>query len=120
MFDFKKQNEYTTNLNRLTYSFNKAIFESEEMRLADGQLVFTNYDGNLTRYTINKDYLVRAAGEFKDTFNFKFSALKIDTLSGQQGKEIYQRLNCNISEGDLSLNFYKKIYANAILKNIDK
>ena len=46
MMDYKNQNESICDLNRLTYSVNKDIFENEKMTVIDNEITFKGYSGN--------------------------------------------------------------------------
>lgn len=124
LLDFKKQNEGITDLNRLSYSINKAIFESKEMMLnySNDELIFSDYYGNTTEYIIAEDYFLRRKGEFIDTFKLATKRLHIDIQQSPSKNEQYQRLNWNlmIDKKVINLNFYKKIYADELLREIDK
>lgn len=124
LLDFKKQNEGITDLNRLSYSINKAIFESKEMMLnySNDELIFSDYYGNTTEYIIAEDYFLRRKGEFIDTFKLATKQLHIDIKQSPSKNEQYQRLNWDlmIDKKVINLNFYKKIYADELLKEIDK
>ncbi|TEB41140.1 hypothetical protein D0809_27035, partial [Flavobacterium circumlabens] len=45
MIDFRNQNQLVNDLNRLTYSLNKDIFEKEKMNRTDNELSFKGYAG---------------------------------------------------------------------------
>lgn len=124
LLDFKKQNEGITDLNRLSYSINKTIFESKEMSLNynSDELIFSDYYGNTTEYVIAEDYFLRRKGEFIDTFKLATKQLHIDILQSPSKNDQYQRLSWNlmIDKKVINLNFYKKIYADELLKEIDK
>ena len=115
--DFKKQNESIADINRLTYSINKGIFESEDMQLINNEIHFKSYDASNTTYKLTNNYLTKQTDEFIDTFHLKINKMIIDTLASNSNKENYQRLKCilKINDQNIDLNFYKKIYANKIL-----
>lgn len=55
LLDFKNQNQPVNDLNRLTYSVNKDIFENDKMQIRQEELVFTGYSGELVRYSVQED-----------------------------------------------------------------
>lgn len=116
--DFKKQNEYVADLNRWSYSVNKAIFESNRMSLDEKSLSFVTYNGEIITYEFQDEKIVRQSGAFRDTFNMAVQRVHIDTLRSPMGYTIYQRLQCQIAEGEVltKMNFYKKIYANQLIE----
>lgn len=120
LFDFKKQNESITDLNRLSYTINKAIFESEIMELKnDEELVFTGYYGNEIYYKLSKDYLICQREDYVDTFHLETRRIHIDILPSTLKNEEYQRLTWQllIDKNKINLNFYKKIYADKLLNS---
>ncbi|TRW27541.1 hypothetical protein FMM05_02565 [Flavobacterium zepuense] len=123
LFDFKKQNQQINDVNRLTYSLQKGIYDSELMMLLDDDaLIFNNYDGSKSRYNYTAEYFVLERENLTDTFFVAVTKVKIDTISSESKKNIYQRLQChlNIDNVETQLNFYKKIYADQLLKVKDK
>lgn len=116
--DFKSQNEITADLNRMNYTLNKSIFDGNKMHLSDNQLIIDTYDGNQVKYTIYPKYFVRNGNKITDTFNINVLQFKIDTLYSKSKMNIYQRLQCHIeiNKHTESLSFYKKLYANELLK----
>lgn len=120
LMDFKKQNEQINDLNRLSYSINKSIFESENMDAAGDEIVFTTYDGDVIQYSLADDYFTRTQGEFVDTFHLAIRDVHLDVLDNKNKNIAYQRLkwNLNIEGKRMELNFYKKLYATELIKPI--
>jgi type II secretory pathway pseudopilin PulG len=123
LLDFKKQNEATSDLNRMSYTINRGIFESENMYATENSLVFSDYEGTRTRYEFSEKYLLRVKGDFIDTFHLSVNKMILDTLTSGTKKQVYQRLKCSINTENskpVSLNFYKRIYPATLLKAIKK
>ncbi|MNK23700.1 hypothetical protein D3C87_419980 [compost metagenome] len=120
LLDFKKQNEAITDLNRLSYTINKAIFESEDMELVNNEeLVFKGYYGNEIYYRLTKDYLICEREDYTDTFHLETKHIRVDILPSTSKNEEYQRLTWQllIDKNKINLNFYKKIYADKLLNS---
>ncbi|MEL1244922.1 hypothetical protein AAEO56_11660 [Flavobacterium sp. DGU11] len=118
LLDFKKQNGSVTDLNRMCYSLNKAIFESEKMDLVnEGELYFTVPYGEDIKYYISKDRFVMDRNGFTDTFYIATKRIHSEMLPGKSGGEYYQRLRWVIvsDKREIPLNFYKKIYPDELL-----
>jgi competence protein ComGF len=118
LYDFKIQNETIADLNRMNYTLNKSIFDGNKMSVSDNELIIDTYDGNQVKYTIYPDYFIRNGNKIIDTFKINVFKFKIDTLYNKSKTNIYQRLQCSIeiNEHAESLNFYKKLYVNELLK----
>ncbi|WP_281323430.1 hypothetical protein [Flavobacterium aestivum] len=118
MMDYKSQNELICDLNRLTYSINKDIFENEKMTFFDNEITFKSYTGENIKYSFQEDYMLRNNEIFIDTFKIKLKQLTIDTLKNKSEQFVFQRLKLNIevNENKMDLKFYKRIYANELLK----
>ncbi|PHK30032.1 hypothetical protein VF13_39820 [Nostoc linckia z16] len=119
LHDFEMQNEFTGDMNRLSYSINKVISESETMLLKEGRLVFNSYDGKVSEFKGADKYMIRAEGNFTDTFRLPFPQMHIDTLMGKRPDMQYQRLNLKIAmqgQQEFTYAFYKKIYVCSLLK----
>jgi hypothetical protein len=120
MLDFKSQNEKVTDLNRLTYCISKDIFENRKMTSTDEEaLIFLSYSGDVTKYIKHQEFLLRSRDEFTDTFRIAARELKFDTLSNGRGI-VFQRLTMDVDIDKLpaSLKFFKKLYANDLIKPI--
>jgi type II secretory pathway pseudopilin PulG len=117
LMDFKKQNEYINDLNRVSYSINKSIFESEMMQATDEEVVFRTYSGDMIQYVISEKYFIRSQGEFTDTFHLATKNVHIDILDNSSKNIAYQRLQWNLDlDGKTTvLNFYKKLYATELI-----
>jgi hypothetical protein len=119
MMDYKNQNELICDLNRLTYSFNKDIFENEKMNIIDNEIVFKSYSGESVKYSFLEEYTLRNNEVFIDTFRIKTKQIDIDTVKNRSGRLVFTKLKVNIeaNENTMNLKFYKRIYANELLKN---
>lgn len=118
MFDFKNQNELVNDLNRLTYSFNKDIFEKEKMSVVENGIIFNGYAGDHVKYSFQEDYTLRNSETFVDTFKITLKQIIIDTIKNKSGQLIFQKikLNVEVNKNDMDLKFYKRVYANELLK----
>ncbi|OXA99549.1 PulJ/GspJ family protein [Flavobacterium pectinovorum] len=122
MLDFKNQNQLVNDLNRLTYSINKDIFEKEKMTRIDNELFFKGYAGEKVTYNFQEDFTIRTHETFIDTFKIKLKQIVIDTVRNKSQQLLFQKLKLNveINENESSLNFYKRVYANELLQKIPK
>jgi hypothetical protein len=119
MMDYKNQNELICDLNRLTYSINKDIFENEKMNIIDNEITFKSYSGESIKYSFLEDYALRNNEIFIDTFKIKLNQIHIDTVKSKSEQFFFQKLkfNIEINENKMDLKFYKRIYANELLLN---
>jgi hypothetical protein len=120
MMDYKNQNELICDLNRLTYSINKDIFENEKMNIVDNEITFKSYSGESIKYSFQEEYALRNNEIFIDTFKIKLNQITIDTLKSKSEQVVFQKLKFNIevNENKMDLKFFKRIYANELLKKI--
>jgi hypothetical protein len=116
--DFRKQNEFINDINRITYSINKNIFESEKMSILENEISLKGYNGQVTKYLLSEKDIIMYQDEFTDTFNITTEKFIVDTLESKSKKIVYQRLSLNIKIGEIEkkMAFYKKLYANELLK----
>lgn len=117
MMDYKNQNELICDLNRLTYSVNKDIFENEKMTFIDNKITFNSYSGENIKYIFMEEYILRNNEIFIDTFKVKLDQIYIDTVKSKSKQFVFQKLKFNIemNENIIDLKFYKRIYANELL-----
>lgn len=117
MNDFKNQNQYVADLNRMTYSFNKDIFESETMLISENQISFYSYSGNLIKYSIYPDHFLRTKEVFVDTFLIPIREFRVDTIQNKTKQIVFQKLSLKIDVNTepMQLKFFKKIYSNQLL-----
>lgn len=118
--DFKKENDFIADINRMTYCLNKDIFESEEMVLEQNRLVFQTVTGGKLQYNVNDNFFARSSLVLKDTFKIQILKLKVDTLKSGNSKLIYQRLfmEADVNKAKTGFTFYKKIYPNKQLRDL--
>lgn len=118
MLDFKDQNQYVADLNRMTYSFNKDIFESDKMEVSDEQITFFSYSGEKVKYNLYPDYFLRTKEEFVDTFAIPIKEFKIDTIQNKNKRIIFQKLtlNVDVNKEAMQLKFFKKIYSDELIQ----
>jgi hypothetical protein len=120
MLDFKNQNEFVTDLNRLTYSVNKDIFENEKMNVLENEIIFNGYAGESVKYNFEEEYILRSRETFIDTFKVKWNRIVIDSVKNKSHSIIFQKLKLNIlvNGQEMDLKFYKRVYPNELLKAI--
>ena len=118
MLDFKAQNQIVNDFNRLTYSINKDIFDSEKMALNTNQVTFKGYSGEEVNYYFQEDFSLRIKESFIDTFAIKLNSIRLDSVKSSKMRKVYLKLKMNVIANDsaLDLNFYKRVYANELLK----
>lgn len=118
MLDYKNQSALVNDLNRLTYSINKDIFDNEKMTVTDNEVIFNGYSGEVVKYNFLEDYTLRSREEFIDTFKVKLIHMTIDSVKSNTQKKVFLKLKLNVevNESNLDLNFYKRVYANELLQ----
>ena len=114
MLDYKRQNQFVGDLNRLTYSMNKDIFESEKMSGDAQGIDFRDYAGNQVHYRFASDYILRESRMFIDTFELKNSRLTIDSIHNSSRRAVFLRLSLltEINQNKTRFRFYKRVYPN--------
>nr|WP_199001217.1 hypothetical protein [Flavobacterium sp. ASV13] len=122
MLDFKNQNQLVNDLNRLTYSLNKDIFEKEKMTVLEDEIYFKGYTGERVSYQFSNDYILRNSETFIDTFRIKLNKMVVDTVKSKSEQIVFQKvkLNINSNEKEMDLRFYKRVYPNELLDKIKK
>ena len=122
MLDYKNQNELINDLNRLTYSVNKDIFENEKMNIIENGVIFNGYAGETVKYNFHEEYILRSKETFIDTFKIKLKQIVIDSVQNKSQRIVFQKLKLNVevNEREMDLKFYKKVYANELLQAIKK
>jgi hypothetical protein len=120
MMDFKNQNQLVNDLNRLTYSLNKDIFEKEKMTASKNEIYFNGYAGERVSYQFFDDYILRNSETFVDTFQIKLKTMILDTVKSKSEQFVFQKIKLNIesNEKELDLCFYKRVYPNELLQKI--
>ncbi|MDW8850092.1 hypothetical protein SD960_08325 [Flavobacterium sp. MMLR14_040] len=122
MLDFKNQNQLVNDLNRLTYSINKDIFEKEKITVSENDIYFNGYTGEKVSYQFSDDYILRNSETFVDTFRIKLKRIVMDTVKSKTEQFVFQKIKLNIesNEKELDLRFYKRIYPNELLQTLKK
>lgn len=120
MLDFKRQNQFVADLNRLTYALNKDIFDNENMSVNEEGILFIGYSGNKVSYLRNEEYTIRNKDGFLDTFKIPVANLIIDTVQNKNKRIVFQKLTINIDVNKqlMDLNFFKKVYANQLIDKV--
>lgn len=119
MLDFKNQNQFVADMNRLSYALNKDIFDSDKMSSNDESISFTCYSGDAVKYLRYDDYTIRAKEGFLDTFKIPMTRFIIDTIRNKNNRIVFQRLNLklNVNKQPMSLKFFKKVNSNQLMEN---
>ena len=122
MLDFKNQNQLVNDLNRLTYSLNKDIFEKEKMMVLESEIYFNGYTGERVSYQFSDDYILRNSETFIDTFRIKLNKMMVDTVRSKSEQFVFQKIKLNIesNEKEMDLRFYKRVYPNELLEKMKK
>lgn len=122
LLDFKNQNQLVNDLNRLTYSLNKDIFEKEQMTVSESEIYFKGYTGERITYQFSDDYILRNSETFIDTFRIKLNKMIVDTVKSKSEQFVFQKIKLNIesNEKEMDLRFYKRVYPNELLQTIKK
>lgn len=120
MMDFKNQNQLVNDLNRLTYSINKDIFETENMNVAENEVIFKGYAGEIVKYSFQEEYILRSKESFVDTFQIKSKQIIVDSVKNNSDRLVFRklRLNVEVNKKVMDLRFYKRVYANELLQLI--
>ena len=122
MLDFKNQNQLVNDLNRLTYSLNKDIFEKEKMMVTESEIDFNGYTGDRVSYQFSDNYILRNSETFIDTFRIKLNKMMVDTVKSKSEQFVFQKIKLNIesNEKEMDLRFYKRVYPNELLEKMKK
>lgn len=120
MLDFKNQNQLVNDLNRLTYSINKDIFETENMNVVENEVIFKGYAGEIVKYSFQEEYILRSKESFVDTFQIKSIQITVDSVKSNSDRLIFRklRLDVEVNKKVMDLRFYKRVYANELLQLI--
>jgi len=118
MNDFKEQNRYVADMNRLSYAITKDIFDSTQMFEKDANMFFERYSGAVVRYEYGELFTVRVQDNFTDTFAIAMKSLKIDTVANKHKRLFLKRLKFQFDVNGklLDMNFFKRVYPNQLLK----
>ena len=119
MQDFKNQNQYVADLNRMTYSINKDLFDSDKMVVdSENNITFIAYSGTTIKYNCTPNYFLRTKANFIDTFKIPIHRIHIDTLQNKDKRIVFERmsLTIDVNKEPMNLKFFKKIYPNELLK----
>ncbi|RYG54876.1 MAG: hypothetical protein EOO01_00230 [Chitinophagaceae bacterium] len=116
--DFKSQDQAINDINRLAYSLNKDIFESEAMEASGNIISFKGYSGDVVLYHVEPGYILRESPAFADTLRLSVNKVAADTVRSQSGKNVFQRLAIGyvLNTEQMELRFYKKVYPSQLLQ----
>lgn len=119
MLDFKNQNQFVADMNRLTYIVNKDIFDNENMITDETGIIFKGYSGDVTKYLRYQDYTIRAKNNFLDTFKIPITNIRLDTLKNKNNRIVFLRLrmDLDVNKQLMDLKFYKRVFANQLIEN---
>jgi FtsP/CotA-like multicopper oxidase with cupredoxin domain len=122
MLDYKNQNQLVNDLNRLTYSVNKDIFETEKMNVIENEVIFNGYTGEAVKYSFQQEYILRNNETFTDTFHIKLKQIVVDSINNKSKRMVFQKLKLSVevNESEMDLKFYKRVYANELLQAIEE
>jgi hypothetical protein len=122
MLDFKERNRYVADMNRLTFSLNKDLFENDNVSATSEGIFFENYVGKQITYELTQQYLVRSKDDFLDTFAIGMSEIILDTLKAKNGHSLFLRLKASfeVDEQKSAYSFYKPLYSSQLINNLKK
>lgn len=114
---FKNENESTSDLSRFSAVFRHDLFKNNKLYIQEKDLVLNGVILKEVRYQFEESLLIRSHNQFKDTFHFRISMPKIDTIQYKSKTRQLQRLNFNLRLDDqqTSIYFYKNIYPDQLL-----
>jgi len=117
MLDYKNQNVAVSDMNRLSYSMNKDIFNAERLTVSSNEILVSGYTGETVRYNAFPEYIIRNDGRFSDTLRLNLNNISVDSVKSRSQKLVFQRLSLHfrLNEEDMDMKFYKQIYANQLL-----
>ncbi|MFK6999635.1 hypothetical protein V3Q90_00050 [Flavobacterium oreochromis] len=118
LLDYKRQNLKTNDLNRLTYSINKDIFDSDHLNLTDNRLHFNNYTGEQLDYLFEESKIIRFNKDFIDTFYIQPLHYQMDTVKSKSEHLVFQKLKIQINSDSIpvKLAFYKQLFPNQLIE----
>jgi hypothetical protein len=115
LFDIKKQNQLTNDLNRLSFVINKDIFENEKMMYSDSSWTFVSFNLEDTiKYQFRDSIVIRRKNEFIDTLGIKVIEINRDSVWNKSKKIGFTKikLSIEIDKRNTTLQFYKRVYSN--------
>jgi hypothetical protein len=115
LFDIKKQNQLTNDLNRLSFAINKDIFENEKMIYSDSSWIFVSFNlKDTVEYQFKDSSVVRSKNEFMDTLGIKVIQMNRDSVWNKSKKIGFTKikLSLEIDKRNTELDFYKRVYSN--------
>ena len=122
MLDFKNQNQLVNDMNRLTFSINKDIFESDKLFFKEEQMEFRGYAGERVLYNFEENHILRYTEVFVDTFKIPLKQIWVDSVKSKSERLVFQKIKLQVSmnEKPLDLVFYKRVHANELLEKMNE
>lgn len=122
MLDYKNQNQLVNDLNRLTFSINKDIFDTEKMDYSDAELQFIGYSGEQLKYIFEESNIIRYENEFVDTFKIAVKQINVDSIKSKSQQLVFQKIKLavEVNKKQMQLRFYKRVYANQLLEKMNE
>lgn len=115
LFDIKKQNQLTNDLNRLSFAINKDIFENEKMLYSDSLWTFIHFNlQDTVKYQFKDSVVIRSKTEFIDTLGIKVVQINRDSVWNKSEKTGFTKikLSLEVDKRNKELYFYKRVYSN--------
>jgi hypothetical protein len=114
---FKNENESTSDLSRFSSVLRHDLFKNDKLHIQEKDLVLNGVILKEVRYHFEESIIIRSHNQFKDTFHFRITMPKIDTIQYKSKTRQLQRLNFNLmlDEQQTSIYFYKNIYPDQLL-----
>lgn len=115
LFDIKKQNQSTNDLNRLSFAINKDIFENEKMSYSDSSWTFVSFNlQDTVKYQFKDSVVIRSKKEFIDTLRINVIQMNRDSVWSKSKKTGFTKikLSLEIDKRNTELYFYKRVYSN--------
>jgi len=118
LLEYKNQNQVVADLNRLTFSINKDIFENQQMDASETAVEFLGYSGQRVKYDFIEDYILRRSETFTDTFRIGLQSVRIDSVKSTAKRMVFRKvaLKVSVRGKETNLNFYKQVYPDQLIK----
>ena len=121
LLDIKSQNQYSNDLNRLSYAIHNDMYSNEKITNTDSTFTFIHYNQKDTvNYFIRDSVLLRVKNTFTDSMFIKIKSFKIDSIENKKNRFIKMKISINRNDTDFDLNFYKKINYSSTINNLSE